>query len=101
MQLIQLFLPIHDRQHKPFPPELHASVKTELTEKFEGLTAYNRAPAEGRWNETGALVRDDMVIYEVMTDDVDDEWWEAYRKRLEEQFDQDDVLIRALPMKRF
>jgi hypothetical protein len=40
-------------------------------------------------------VHDDIVIYEVMTDTVDRQWWERYRRSLEEAFAQDEIIIRA------
>ena len=40
--------------------------------------------------------RDDIVIFEVMTTDLDHEWWTAFRKELEERFRQDELIVRAL-----
>jgi hypothetical protein len=37
----------------------------------------------------------DIVIFEVMTDDLERAWWSACRARLEAKFAQDEVLIRA------
>ena len=69
----------------------------ELTERFGGLTAHMRAPARGVWKtEDGDEARDDIVIFEVMTDRVDRDWWDAYRKRLQDRFRQDAIVIRAM-----
>jgi hypothetical protein len=38
---------------------------------------------------------DDIVIFEVMTDDLERAWWSSCRARLEAKFAQDEVLIRA------
>ncbi|TDU66110.1 hypothetical protein EI77_03847 [Prosthecobacter fusiformis] len=98
--LIQLLLPLYANDQKPFPEEFHARVGAELTEKFGGLTAYTRSPAEGRWNDLGQDVRDEIIIYEVMTSSLDEPWWGRYRRTLEARFHQDEVIIRALPMQR-
>ena len=94
--LVQVILPIYDNAGRPLPSELTKQVRRELTEKFGGLTAYTRAPAEGLWNdEAGVQTRDDIIVYEVMTDVVDAAWWKRFRERLELQFEQREVLVRA------
>ena len=45
---------------------------------------------------TGETQRDDIVIFEVMTDTLDRGWWTAFRKHLEERFRQDTLIVRAL-----
>jgi hypothetical protein len=35
------------------------------------------------------------VLFEVMTERLDEAWWGAYRRDLERRFRQDTVLIRA------
>jgi hypothetical protein len=44
MHLVQLFLPLRDNAGASFPPALFAAVRTELTDAFGGVTAYQRAP---------------------------------------------------------
>jgi hypothetical protein len=63
MYLIQVLLPLYDNAGRPLAPALHQAVGTELTERFGGLTAYTRAPAQGLWKEDDARThRDDIVI---------------------------------------
>ncbi|MEJ5991793.1 hypothetical protein WG902_17440 [Ramlibacter sp. PS3R-8] len=96
MHLIQLLLPLYDRAGQPFPPGLYDRVRKELVARFGGLTTYSRAPAKGLWKEDGDSVRrDDIVVYEVMTDAVDRAWWATWRKQLESEFQQDELVIRA------
>jgi len=96
MHLVQLFLPLYDNEGEPLPRELHARVRRELVERFGGLTAYTRAPARGLWQEDeGEPVRDDLVIYEVMTDALDADWWSGYRADLEGRFRQEALVVRA------
>lgn len=75
-------------------------MRAELTDAFGGVTAFSRAPATGVWEENGEVVRDDIIVYEVMADEIDAAWWREYRVALEQRFDQDEVVIRSLPMSR-
>ena len=96
MHLVQLLLPVFDNDGRSFPASHYAPVRAALTERFGGLTAYTRAPAEGLWREEGAPpARDDIVVYEVMADDLDRVWWTAFRGTLERRFAQEELVIRA------
>ena len=96
MHLVQLFLPLQDNAGEKFPDAMYRSIREQLTERFGGMTAYTRTPAEGHWqSEDAATVRDDMVIYEVMVDQLDRTWWKHYGASLEQLFAQDKLLIRA------
>ena len=99
MQLIQLLLPLYTEQGKPFPTSFYEEVKKELTHKFAGLTAYTRSPATGLWKkEEGEIIRDDIYVYEVMTDHLDKEYWTSYKLKLQQLFNQDELVIRASEM---
>ena len=39
--------------------------------------------------------RDDIVVFEVMAAELDKEWWDAYRRKLEHGFLQEEIVIRA------
>ena len=96
MHLIHLLLPLYDNDKQPLPNMLFAQVREELLEQFGGLTAHTRAPAKGLWQEDSShAVRDDLLIYEVMTAELDRGWWQSYRATLERRFRQEQVLIRA------
>ena len=96
MHLVQLLLPLADNAGAPLPRPLFAALARELTDRFGGLTAHTRAPAEGLWRDApDETVRDEIVIYEVMVDALDAAWWGALRARLERDFRQDVVVIRA------
>jgi hypothetical protein len=101
MYLVQLLLPLYDNDGQAFQAEAFNEVRRELTEKFGGVTAYARAPARGLWKEDdGTVVRDEIVIYEVMVDDLDHDWWSSFREQLRQRFAQDELVIRALRMDR-
>jgi hypothetical protein len=94
--LVEIFLPLFDNAGKRLPKKLFADVRAELVERCGGLTAYTRAPATGLWKQDKAApVRDDLVIYEVMTARLDVDWWSGYRVELEARFRQDAIVMRA------
>jgi hypothetical protein len=47
-----------------------------------------------------AINRDDVVIFEVMTDQLDRPWWVQYRRDLEQRFRQIELVIRASSIER-
>jgi hypothetical protein len=95
MHLLEIFLPLADKSGSPFPKSIYDAVEKELTDKFGGMTAYPRAPASGVWKKGGREELDELIVYEVMSKDVDFEWWRSYRKKLENDFEQDRILIRS------
>jgi len=98
--LVEIFLPIADAAGVAFPRETYAGVRRQLVERFEGLTAWSRALAEGVWvDETGRAVRDELIVYEVMAPVLDAAWWKEFRGHLERIFRQRQVLIRAHPVR--
>ena len=101
MHLIQILLPIHDRDGSPLPNEMFARVRAELTEQFGGVTAYSRSPATGLWKrDDEAIERDQVIMVEVVVDVFDREWWIAYREQLEARFGQEEVHARAIAMEK-
>jgi hypothetical protein len=102
MHLVQLLLPLRDNDGRPFPPAHFAAVRDALTERFGGLTAYTRAPAEGVWApaDDAAPARDDVVVYEVMDAAIDRDGWARYRAELERRFAQDELVVRAHAVER-
>ena len=100
MHLVQILLPLYDDRGAPFPGEAYRAVARELTERFGGVTAYTRAPAEGRWKDGAEReTHDEIVVLEVMVQALDERWWAAYRKQLEDAFRQDAIVVRALAMR--
>ncbi len=95
--VVQILLPVYDNEGRPFAAAEYAALRRELADCFGGVTSYTRAPARGLWkDETGETTPDDIVIFEVMTGDLDRAWWSAFRRRLEERFRQDEIIVRAL-----
>ncbi len=96
MQLIQILLPVYNQQNEVFPTETFNHIRQELTDKFGGITTYSRAPATGLWKENEQkTVKDDIMVYEVMAETLDKDWWQNYKSQLESIFQQDEILIRT------
>jgi hypothetical protein len=99
MNLVQVLLPLSDNLRHPFPRDYFDRVAKDLTERFGGVTAYTRSPAEGRWKHQGDTSAEEMVVIEVMVDHLDEAWWTAYRAGLEATFRQKRIIVRAQPVK--
>jgi hypothetical protein len=76
-------------------------VLKELTERFGGATAYDRAPAKGLWKPNPQeTVHDTIVVYEVMVESLDTAWWARYRQDLEARLAQQELVVRAMEIRR-
>ena len=101
MHLVQFLLPLYDNSGQRFANARFVQVTDELTDRYGGVTAYLRSPAQGSWRERGGAVdRDEVVMFEVMVDDLDRAWWAQYRKTLEQRFAQDELVVRASALER-
>ena len=98
MHLIQILLPRADNDDRAFSREDFDRVKEELASRFKGVTAYLQAPAEGLWRKGKETDYDDIVVYEVMTEELNLPEWRNQRAELERRFRQDIVIIRYLSM---
>jgi hypothetical protein len=96
LYLIEIFLPLYDNNKTPFATALFDRVRDELTEKFGGITAFQRSPAHGVWKKgSGRESHDEIVIFEVMAEQIDRRWWTKYRKDLESRFQQEKLVVRV------
>ncbi|HUO93813.1 MAG TPA: hypothetical protein VMU22_12865 [Rhizomicrobium sp.] len=100
MELVQILLPIEDNDGKPFPEDVLRRIQHELSDRFGGLTAYERAPAKGVWRHGESQHRDEVVILEVMVETVEVAWWRSFRARVEAELHQKELVIRSMPIKR-
>jgi hypothetical protein len=90
---------VYDNNGQPFPHAEFRKVRQELTDRFGGVTAYTRAPAEGSWeDEQGRVHHDDVAVVEVMVDSLDRAWWSRYREELTARFRQTELVVRATLM---
>lgn len=100
MHLIEIFLPLRSNQGSLFPQNMLAKVRDELTEKFGGVTAFTRTPAQGTYDSGGKVQIDDIVVVEVMAQQMDREWWAQYRRKLEIDFAQEEIIVRETAISR-
>ena len=95
MHLVEMLLPLYDNEGRAFGSGEFDRVSEELAARFGGVTAFRRSPAEGVWREGGEESRDRVVVFEVMTEELDRAWWRDYRGELERRFRQDKIVVRA------
>jgi hypothetical protein len=96
MHLVQILLPLYDNDGRSFGADAFDRVRNELADRFGGVTVFRRSPAEGLWkDEGGEVARDEVAIFEIMSDRLDREWWAAYRADLERRFRQEKIVARA------
>jgi hypothetical protein len=95
MRIVEIFLPLAFPDGARVPEIVFAQLKRELVEKFGGVTAYSRAPAEGVWASGDHTFRDAIVIFEVMASELDRKWWGNMRERLELTLRQEKIVIRS------
>jgi hypothetical protein len=101
MHLVQLLLPLHDNNGRQFSAADYSEVRKELTDHFGGVTAFVRSPAVGLWKESPDQVNhDEVIMFEVLTERLDKDWWAGYRKQLQHRFHQDEVMIWAAEITR-
>lgn len=92
--LIQILLPMTPHSDDTRFEQL----ARELTAKFGGVTSFVRAPAEGRWQSGEKTQLDNIAVIEVMTEALDRPYWADLRKRLEEAFAQEEIVVRCQPL---
>jgi hypothetical protein len=93
MHVVEIFLPTGGAA---LEAEL-TKLRVVLTEKFGGLTAFTRAPAQGAWRAAGSahVEQDDVIVVEVMCESLDRAWWAKLKRELETSLKQKEILIRA------
>ena len=97
MQLVQIFLPLYNNKKLEFDRSLYDDLRTQLKDQFGGVTFYRNAPAEGLWEDaTGKTNYDELIIAEVMVAQTDKEWWQQFKQRLQQLFEQEEILIRSV-----
>lgn len=102
MYLVEIFLPLYDNDGGPIDKASFAITRDEFSSKFGGVTVHSRAPVKGVWKEAEdhKICHDDLIIFEVMSDDLNRNWWHGHKRTLETRFRQEAVLIRAQVVER-
>lgn len=98
MVLIQLLLPTYTPRGVNIDRGIFERTRQELADRFGGLTAYLRSPAQGLWTSpSGEQEHDTVVMVEVVTEHFDRAWWREYARTLAARFEQESIHVRALP----
>jgi hypothetical protein len=95
MHLIRLLLPLHDNNKQEFPTAYFLKVREETNRSLrrsDRLRSFSRGRVVERCYKVS---RDEMVMFEVMSNQLDKEWWSNYRTQLEKEFRQEELLIWA------
>jgi hypothetical protein len=101
MHLIEILLPVADNRGQAFDHKKFDDLREVLTRNFGGLTTFARAPAQGYWRPDSQNTHvEDVVVFEVMADDVDEAWWFEFRTELERTFEQAEIVIRSHAIRR-
>jgi hypothetical protein len=99
--LVQILLPVLDQQGAEYDKQLYRDLARDLTNRFGGFTAYTQSPATGYLEDgPGRVVREPIVVYEVMVENLERTWWAALRERLEIEFAQGDLIVRSHEVQR-
>ncbi len=94
MFLVQILLPVSSPLRDSGAV---ATTREELVERFGGVTAYSRAPAEGVWiAPDGDRAHDAVLMVEVLVETFDRVWWRNYQRTLAVRFRQEEIHLRAL-----
>ncbi|SFI34043.1 hypothetical protein [Nitrosomonas sp. Nm34] len=101
MKLVQFLLPLNDNLGKKFPKKLFKDIKEELTKKFSGITAFSQSPAEGVWEDEGYVQKDQIIIYEVMAVEFDQNWCVILPTSLRQNSNKKRLCFAGLMFQRF
>ena len=97
--LVQILLPLYDKDGERFSLHVLQEIERELTSQFGGVTSFSRSPARGRWvDERGGIERDEVIVCEVMVPAVDRVWWLRYKDVLARRLGQSEIVVRSLPL---
>ena len=100
--LIQFLVPVFHQDGTRIAVSDIENMRSELTERFGGVTAFIQSPALGTWarQNDAKAEQDQMILVEVVVDNPDRYWWSNYRTRLETVFRQDEIMMRMLEIER-
>jgi hypothetical protein len=97
MFLIETFLPLTRGDGSALDRRIFDRIKKEFTDRFGGVTAFVQSPAEGAWKAaTSEVVEDRVVVLQVMADEINQQYWRDFRRQLEHELRQEEILVRYL-----
>lgn len=96
--LYQLYLPLNYNDGSPIEEEKFNLTRQELVTRFGGLTNTPPGfPLQGWWQSAGTVVRDDIVIWTVVTQGDENGFFYTYKDLLKQRFVQEEIYIVKIP----
>lgn len=96
--LYQLYLPLTYNDGRPIEEAKFDMTRQELVGRFGGLTNTPPGfPLQGWWQSAGTVVRDDIVVWTVLTQGNENGYFHTYRDVLRERFAQEEIFIVKIP----
>jgi hypothetical protein len=99
--LVQILVPLITGENKKLEKRWFEGLLHELTDRFGGATSFKQSPGQGHWDSGKEIERDSVALIEVMTAELDEEYWHELKARLEKELSQSEIMIRALPATQF
>ena len=98
---MQILIPLVTGDGKQLEKEWFEGLLKELTDRFGGATSFIQSPGQGHWDSGKDIEKDSVALIEVMTEDLDEGYWDELKTRLEKELSQSEIMIRALPVTQF
>src|SRR6476646_6877427 len=98
--LVEILLPKQSGNGAPVGKAWFEGLLEELRDKFGGATSFVRSPGKGLWQSGGQTESDTIAVIEVMAESIDPDYWRSFRKRLERDLSQEEIIIRAQEVRR-
>jgi hypothetical protein len=95
MHLVQLLFLLYSVQAFHSNRKRFAEVRNELVDRFGGITAYTTCSGDWTMARKRADFRDDLIIYEIIVEKLEEDWWRQYRALVENRFQQKSIVVRT------
>jgi hypothetical protein len=96
--LVQVVLPLVTGRGQKLERPWFDAFMHELTDRFGGATSFARSPGEGLWDSGNRSAKDQVAVVEVMTETMEEAYWQELKARLEKDLSQDEIVVRSWPM---
>ncbi|RZK56991.1 MAG: inorganic diphosphatase [Pedobacter sp.] len=90
---LELMIPETNAAGDKYPQGYYRDLEKELMKNFGGLTAYQRTPVAGMWQDESACTQQSMFVYELLLAKLDLTYWQQLKQKLEKKFAQKEILI--------
>jgi hypothetical protein len=96
--LYELYLPLTYNDGRPVEKGKFNITRRELISRFGGLTSTPPGfPLQGWWHSAQGVVKDEIVIWTVLTQNDEDPFFLNYKETLKQRFDQEEIFLLKIP----